>query len=131
MRQEADIRAVLAIGRLTHVHPSVDEVGADYDDDSMVKPPVVAVADGANVVSSLLTNGMHAPAIDLDVPVILLPSSTPGHFHLYIDHELDWADYQRLLGVLHDVGLVEDGFWRSALRRGTTLLRLPHVSKPT
>ena len=123
-------QAVLEFGRLTHYHGNVDDDSRDYDQDNINKPPVVTVEDGANVVSSLLTNGMHAPAIDLDVKARLIPSSTPGHSHLYIDHELSWADYLRVLKLLAKVGIVEHGIVSSAERRGTTLLRLPHAKKP-
>jgi hypothetical protein len=119
--------AVLAVGRLTHHHPTVD--GQEYPVDRAFKLPVVPV-ENANVVSSLLTNGRHAPAIDVDLPVHVVPSSTPGHSHLYIDAELTWDDYLRLLTVMADIGLVERGFLESAERRGTTLLRLPGVTKP-
>lgn len=129
MKREKLTRAVLSIGRLTHRHEGLDAHADDYDADTMVKPLVVTVADGANVVSSLLTNGKHAPAIDLDVPVVLVPSSTRGHHHLYLDAELSWGEYKRLLRVMQEVGLIEPGFYSSALRRGSTLLRLPHVLK--
>jgi len=83
---------VLRIGRVTHLHELVDPELFDYDVDDVDKPPVVTVEDGANVVSSLLTNGNHAPCIDLDVPAMLVPSSTPGHSHLYIDIEVPWKN---------------------------------------
>lgn len=122
-------REVLAIGRLTHAHIGVDYNGDEYMQDHVEKPPVVGLEHGANVVSSLLTNGKHAPAIDVDVKARLVPSSTPGHSHLYIDHEMPWDDYLLLLRVLTQVGVVQKGFYDSAVRRGTTLLRLPHVKK--
>lgn len=128
MSNSTEVRqAVFAIGRLPHYHPTVDS--QDYDDDRAFKLPVVWVGD-ANVVSSLLTNGRHAPAIDVDLPVHAVPSSTPGHSHLYIDAELTWDEYLRLLTVMAEIGLVEEGFLDSAKRRGTTLLRLPGVTKP-
>lgn len=120
-------RAVLSIGRLTHLHEDVDcQV---YDEDRAFKLPVVPPRE-ANVVSSLLTNGRHAPAIDVDLPVYAVPSSTPGHSHLYIDVELTWDEYLRLLTVMSEIGLVEPGYLDSARNRGTTLLRLPGIAKP-
>jgi len=116
-----------AFGRLTHHHPNL-EVWR-YEEDNAFKLPVVSVAGGANVVSSLLTNGRHAPAIDLDLPAVLVPTSTFGHSHLYLDHEMRWDHYRRLLKVMAAAGLVEPGFYESAVRRGTTLLRLPGASK--
>ena len=130
-QRRAMTTSVLTIGRLTHLHPDMDANGEAYERDHLVKPQVVPVGAGANVVSSLLTNGRHAPAIDMDLPVLVVPSTTPGHSHVYIDHELSWDNYLRLLAVLVDVGLVQQGFYNSALRRGTTLLRLPHVAKAT
>ncbi len=121
---------VLAFGRLTHHHPYVDDVAAKYLDDDLEKLPVVSPEQGANVVSSLLTNGRHAPCIDLDVPALLFPSSTDGHSHLYIDVELAWQDYLRVLAVLAAVGIVEKGFYESAKQRGASRLRLPHIRKP-
>ena len=47
--------------------------------------------DQANVVSSLQSGtepgsrAQHYPVLDLDLPAVLVPSSTPGHSHLYID----------------------------------------------
>lgn len=39
-----------------------------------------------NCVGSLLAYGkLHAPTLDVDFPCELVPSSTPGHFHRYID----------------------------------------------
>jgi hypothetical protein len=39
----------------------------------------------AQVVSSeIYDTDRHAPVLDIDVPAYLVPSSTPGHSHLYI-----------------------------------------------
>jgi hypothetical protein len=118
---------VAEFGRLTHHHPDLDH--DMYMGDTYSKLPPLPL-DESNVVSSLLPNGRHAPAIDVDLPVHAVPSSTPGHWHLYFDVELSWPDYLRLLEVMRDVGIVQDGFYRSAEQRGTTLLRLPGVPKP-
>lgn len=118
---------VTDFGRLTHDHPNLGH--DEYMGDRHHKLAPVPV-DEANVVSSLLTNGKHAPAIDVDLPVHAIPSSTPGHSHLYFDVELSWPDYLRLLRVIRDIGILQDGFYRSAKSRGTTLLRLPGVPKP-
>lgn len=83
----------------------------------------------ANLVSSRLANGYHAPAIDIDFPIYAIPSSTTGHYHLYLEKEMPWKDYKKLLSVMHDVGLIEDGFFNAAMRSEQTYLRLPHVKK--
>lgn len=71
----------------------------------------------------------HIPMIDLDIPAVLIPSSTPGHSHLVIETELQWEDYLRLLDVMVDIGLVQAGFRDAALERGETFLRLPWIRK--
>jgi hypothetical protein len=68
----------------------------------------------------------HAPAIDIDLECRLVGSSTPGHYHLYIDKEMVWEDYEKLLAVLKDVGIVEEGFYNQAVVNQKTFLRVRH-----
>jgi hypothetical protein len=81
------------------------------------------------LVSSLLPNGMHAPVIDLDFPCQLVPSSTPGHFHLYIDKAISWDDYEQLLVGLRNSGLIEPGWYSQSIRDKKGLVRWPGVYK--
>jgi hypothetical protein len=104
------------------------EVDRKWDPQHFMGPGSKPKPD-ANLISSLLENGMHAPAIDIDLPAHLVPSSTPGHFHLYFDKEMPWKDYEKLLKVMADVGLVEKGFYSQAVKFQQTYLRLPHVKK--
>jgi len=90
--------------------------------------PVPDTDPEANLVSSELQEmpGFHAPALDLDLPARLVPSSTPGHFHLYVDVPLTWRKYRRLLRALVRAGLVERGYYNiSKLRRATFLRTKP------
>lgn len=75
--------------------------------------------------------GWHYPVLDLDLPVYVVPSSTPGHSHLYIDHLMTWEKYVALLRALADAGLVEEGYVKASIARGHTALRLPWVRKWT
>ena len=86
-------------------------------------------ASDANLVSSLTRGGLHAPALDIDYPARLVPSKTEGHFHLYLDREMPWPDYWRLLKVMYRTGLLEDGFVAMSLRRGMSYLRYPADTK--
>lgn len=89
---------------------------------------VEAPLDEAWVVSS--DTGMwHRPVLDLDFPARLVPSTTPGHFHLYLDIDLGWDDYQWLLSVMAEVGILEKGYVGAAIERGATHVRLPWVKK--
>ncbi len=65
----------------------------------------------------------------LRVPAHLQESSTAGHHHLYLNHELSWADYVRLLRLLCRCGIIEQGFYNLARKRRQTFLRPPGVTK--
>jgi hypothetical protein len=88
----------------------------------------------ANVVSSHLTayrGGPHAPIIDLDFPHIYVPSTTPGHGHLYLNRPIPrWRMFIMLWG-LYMGGVIEKGFFLWSLRRGGTFVRRPGVKKTT
>jgi hypothetical protein len=84
----------------------------------------------ANLLSSLCQDGQHRPVLDFDIPARYVPSSTPGHGHLYIDKPLSWEQYSKLLAVLGEVGILEAGFVGAALRRGATFVRPEGVTKP-
>lgn len=96
---------------------------------------VVASLEGANAVTSrtedslLKMDGRHKPVLDIDFPAKLIESSSEGHFHLYLDKELTWAQYEKLLITLGEIGLVEHGYVEAARRRGYTAVRLPWVRK--
>lgn len=72
---------------------------------------------------------MHRPVIDIDMAMNIIPSTTPGHGHLYIDKLLTWHQYERLLNVLRDCGIVEPGYAGASIARGFTAVRLPWVKK--
>jgi len=86
--------------------------------------------EDAEVVSSKIAHSdRHAPAIDIDVPAYLIPSSTPGHSHLYIDVAMSWRQYKKLLKALDQAGIVEYGYLRASLKRKRTDLRVPWLKK--
>lgn len=73
--------------------------------------------------------GVHYALLDLDVPAYLVPSSTEGHSHLYIEHEMSWEKYEALLVALGDAGILESGYVSVSRERKFTALRLPWVKK--
>lgn len=85
----------------------------------------------ANLVASLTEDGFHAPVIDLDIPARLVPSSTEGHSHLYIDVDLTWYAYRRLLRALCEAGIIEQGYLNASEDRGMTMVRKPGVKRVT
>lgn len=89
-----------------------------------------APLDSSDVISSLLPDGMHAPAFDIDLPIRAIPSSTPDNWHLYIEKAITWEQYLALLWAFVEAGLVEQGYYEASKARGATHLRLPWVKKP-
>lgn len=111
--------------------------GEDYSGNPDLVPP--SHGHEANVVTSKCSDPpspfgqpviMHRPVIDLDVPHTYVPSSTPGHGHLYLDVDLTWAKYEALLEHLQDLGIIQPGFLLSAKANKASAVRLPWLRKP-
>lgn len=83
----------------------------------------------ANLVSSLCEDGLHRPALDIDIPCIRVDSSTPGHSHLYFTVGLEWDEYVELLQALAKAGILEQKYVDHSLGRGQTLLRVPGTKR--
>lgn len=74
--------------------------------------------------------GTHTIAIDVDHRAALVESSTPGHYHLYVDiPPVSWEAYERWLEASAEIGLIEYGYLRASQARKATFLRLPWVKK--
>lgn len=94
--------------------------------DSPLEPAKLA---DSNVICSDRDDGLHIPMLDIDMPAMLLKSSTYGHYHLYIDKPMTWENYVKLLDVLAEVGILEPGYVGVSKRRGRTQLRTPWTKK--
>lgn len=95
-----------------------------------------ARAEDAEMVSSKVikdgrSTGQHTLMLDLDFPVTVVESSTTGHYHLYADVLMSWRQYSRVLKALADAEIIEQGYYRAAMRQRATMLRPPWVKKPT
>lgn len=108
-------------------------LGASHDYESDDEDRAPAPVDQADVWSSAITNmpGWHTIMIDIDRPMRVVPSSTSGRHHLYIDVPVQWPDYERLLHALVAAGVVEPGYVSASVRRRASFLRLPWVRKRT
>lgn len=73
----------------------------------------------------------HALVLDIDHPSWLMPSTTPGHFHLYVDVPggITNEKYTTLLTALADAGVIEWGYASASIARGWTSVRLPWIQK--
>lgn len=90
--------------------------------------PVEDIAK-AHIILSADDDGLHRPVLDIDFPAALIPSSTPGHFHLYLDKQLEGPRYMKLLDALAEAGIIEQGYASVSKARGYTSARLPWVKK--
>lgn len=105
--------------------------------------------ENPNLVSSLCEDGLHRPALDIDLPfnresialilstcdsfavsgVIVVPSSS-GHCHVYATRPaLGFIDYVELVDRFVAAGLVERNYLSASIAREQTRLRLPGVKK--
>ena len=94
----------------------------DYSSDTYRRYPTSERT--ANLISSEDTQGLHTPFLDIDFEAELVPSRTPGHYHLMLHGiRMPWADYEKVINVLADVGIIEDGYRNASLARKATFLR--------
>ncbi len=117
---------------LSRLSLRVADLEQPYTAEAPLDPGVGGLGE-ANIVGSLINDesspARHAIVLDLDVPAYLVPSSTPGHSHLYIDVEIEEQDYWDLIHRLADLGVVEQGWYYSGLNKGYTAVRLPWIKK--
>lgn len=73
----------------------------------------------------------HAVVLDIDHPAWLMPSTTPGHYHLYIDVPggIPGPEYDALLIALANARVIETGYAGASRARGFTSVRLPWIMK--
>lgn len=71
----------------------------------------------------------HYIVLDIDHPTQLIPSSTPGHFHLIIERKVSHFKWIQLLLAMSDAGIVQPGYAHASIRAGYTSIRLPWVRK--
>jgi hypothetical protein len=106
----------------------VDELkGSDEPDIAEVRDP--CGLDEANLVGSLCTDGKHRAVLDIDFPAMLVPSSTPGHFHLYLELPMETETYLRFVDMLAEFGVVSKFYAKVGRMRSQTFCRLPWVRK--
>ena len=102
-------------------------------------PPEFAKREEANLLGSYCTTmksggkevEIHMPTLDIDFPCELIPSSTPGHFHLLIDKAMYWTQYVQLLEALAAAGVIEYGYAKASIAHGGSYIRKPGVHKLT
>ena len=61
--------------------------------------------------------------------VVVVPSSTEGHCHLYLQFQVPERAYLERLMHLAVLGMIEPGYAVVSIKRAGTFVRLPHVKK--
>ena len=82
-----------------------------------------------NLFGSKVNNNIHMPMFDIDYSAELIPSSTKGHFHLYLNRPVTWFRYRMVLRAMWKAGLIEKGVYLGALHYKEVYLRKPGVKK--
>lgn len=77
----------------------------------------------------LKPGGLHYPMLDLDFPVHLFPSSQEGHYHSIMEKPLSYDQYDKLIKVMTEVGLLNPCTYDRFKQRNQTRLRAPWVLK--
>lgn len=112
------------------------EADTDYTEAQTDLPEPTTDINEAQVITSKIEYhdrnpnlGLHRPILDIDFPAALIPSSTEGHFHLYLDKPMEWTVYRDLLRALAAAGIIENGYAQASEARKYTAVRLPWVRK--
>ena len=73
----------------------------------------------------------HTFMVDIDHPCYLVPSTTEGHYHLYIDVPggVGQEAFFGLLRAMVAAGIVEPGYAEASIEQGHTSLRPPWRKK--
>lgn len=108
--------------------------GSSGDVEFGKNPITKAPLTDANVVTSRVKRfddeePNHQVVLDIDMDAALIPSSTPGHYHLMIDKMLPWEDYHYLLKALASVGIIQKGYYESSKIRKASVIRTPWTKK--
>lgn len=73
----------------------------------------------------------HTVVLDIDHQAHLVESSTPGHYHLYVEVPggIEEQAYFAFLRAAAKIGLIQEGYAETSIKRGHSDVRLPWVSK--
>lgn len=100
----------------------------DEDADPATANLVTSLYKGENIWGG---GRRHAVLLDIDIPNEMYESSSWGNSHLYLEPIVPLTDAQlfKLLDVLAECGIIQQGFANASKARGYTALRPPWVGK--
>lgn len=125
---------LMLISQLTHYEVTDwgnDDSGTKGENRPGDRRKVLSGMNNANVAASTRDDGNHALLLDIDHPAWLVPSTTPEHYHLYVNVPggIEPEKYSALLTALADAGVIEWGYASASIARGWTSVRLPWIQK--
>ena len=116
------------------IAPLAARVGVEYGSSKAFDPKSDNNGEGeitdelyrADIITSKMGNSKwHKVLLDIDHPAFLTESSTPGHYHLWIDCSVEWEKLQVMLVAMAEAGVIEAGYAEACMARGYTSLRPP------
>lgn len=125
-RPVADANDAHVISSLTTLDPIPVYRLEDIPDDERDKEGVFSMSQRAVKDRE---EPLHKLIIDIDHEAVLIPSSTPGHYHLYVDLLIMQETYFKLLDALAEALIIEPGYAEVSKKRGHSDVRLPWVHK--
>ncbi len=90
--------------------------------------PKVATLPEANLITSENAYGGHFPVLDIDLPCLLLQSSN-YNTHLLIKKSITKEQLDKLLSVMVEVGIMQQGNLNAFRLRGFVGVRVPWEAK--
>lgn len=116
-------------GRRTYYKADLDDYSERQTKGPLLDPEVAGMP--ANLVSSEMTDkiSLHKPVFDIDVEALQVPSSTPGHSHLYFDVAISWDKYVAVMDAMAAAGLCDAKWVQHCKDRRKGLVRPPWASK--
>jgi hypothetical protein len=67
----------------------------------------------------------YVSILEVEFPIQLIPSTTPGHYHLYLDRKISWEQYILVLESAHEAGIINKGFYEMSIKNGQSMVLLP------
>ncbi|KKR09437.1 MAG: hypothetical protein UT43_C0009G0009 [Parcubacteria group bacterium GW2011_GWC1_39_29] len=63
--------------------------------------------------------------LEVEFPIQLIPSTTPRHYHLYLDRKISWEQYMLVLKSAYETGIINRGFYEMSIKNGQSMVLLP------
>jgi hypothetical protein len=107
-----------------------DDTDAYEDYDYYVTQKAESSDDAELLISRVPgQKGMHYPILDLDSPHLYIPSTQSGHGHLVFTKPISDTLYWKLLTVMAECGIIEEGYASASKNKNFAAIRLPWVVK--